>query len=253
MIKLWLVSLLYILVLCKVSKTYAQSEATTAEAPTEMPAQTTAAVAKDVKLDKSILLDEQVEQMNSLFKDMIVVQRKAIVRTGRFLADANFSLDFSDDPYTMYGLGLGAGYAFSESWEAHFVVTPVYHINERPIVKAVQRLKLQGGLQADLLSPVAKLGLEGHLIWVLAYGKDAWGPYAIVRSDTFLKILAGMIFYHGEKSGPKFGAMLGKTFFVSRNFNFRVAVGLASVTTFVNDISQSSLVGLVEPGLYWYF
>ncbi len=250
--------LIFLLTLTVAQLALAQvQQSTPAKIDTATPAKTpTAAAPKadtEFKLDKTILVDEDKEQINSLFKDMIVVQRRAITRENKILADTSFNFDYSDYPRTMYALGLGAGYALSESIEIHGVLHPVYVSNEKPIAQSVRSLQLLDETQAELLAAKPVLGFESHLIWVLAYGKDAWGPFDLVRSDTFMKFLLGAIKYDGGKTGLKFGAMFGKTLFFSRHFNVRLSVGLSSVERYINDQKQSSIVGNLEPALFWYF
>ncbi|MBC7421495.1 MAG: hypothetical protein H7328_12280 [Bdellovibrio sp.] len=47
--------------------------------------------------------NENIDQIDSLFKDMIVVQRRAIQRENSILLDLNLAIDFSDGPLAIYG------------------------------------------------------------------------------------------------------------------------------------------------------
>lgn len=206
---------------------------------------------KKIKINQDILYDDP-KSIDTLFKNMIVVQKKAFERKGKFVFDSHLSFDFSDNPKTMYGASLGVGYAFAESFEFGLSYSPFILSSERSTVKAVRKLTLEDGSRADLIAPDAKSEMGLNLTWAFAYGKDAFGPYSIIRSDTFLKLFATKIQYSEGLDGNRIGMMLGKTFFVSKNFNFRFAAGFARQTSYVNLKSQSTNIGLIEPGLVWF-
>lgn len=205
-----------------------------------------------VNVEKKILYEDDPKNIDSLFKNMIVVQKKAIERKGKFIFDSHLSFDFSDNPKTMYAANIGIGYAITESFEFGLSYAPFIMSSERSTVKAVRSLTLEDGSHADLVSPTAKSEMGLNLTWAFAYGKDAFGPYSIIRSDTFLKIFATKIQYDAGLSGNRMGFMVGKTFFISKFFNFRLAAGFARQTSYINLKSQSTNIGLIEPGLIWF-
>lgn len=207
---------------------------------------------KKITLDQRILLEDDTKGIDTLFKNMIVVQKKAIERKNKFLILSNLSFDFSDYPKTMYSASIGGGYALSENFEFHLAFSPLFMVNERGSVKAVRRLQLEDGSTADLKSPDPKWEAIGSLVWVFAYGKDAFGPYSIIRSDTFLKFSYSKIQYQEGLSGNRLGLFVGKTFFISKYFNFRFAAGFARQTSFINQKSEATTIGLIEPGLVWF-
>ena len=205
-----------------------------------------------VSLDPRILFEDETKGIDSLFKNMIVVQKKAFERKNKFVLLSNLSFDFSDNPKTIYSANFGAGYAVSESLEFCLSYSPLIIANERASARAVRKLVLANNEIASLKSPDPKWQAGGSVLWAFAYGKDAFGPYSIIRSDTFLKFSYTKIQYDGDLSGNCISLLVGKTFFVSKNFNFRFAAGLASQTSFINDKSQATTIGLIEPGLVWF-
>lgn len=207
---------------------------------------------KKVVLDQRILLEDDTKGIDTLFKNMIVVQKKAFERKNKFLLSSNLSFDFSDTPKTMYGASVGAGYAVAESLELHLSITPFFMANERASVKAVRRLQLEDGKTADLQSPDPKWEATGSFVWVFAYGKDAFGPYSIIRSDTFLKLSYSKIQFDENLTGNRISLFVGKTFFISKFLNFRFAAGFARQTSFINQKSEATTIGLIEPGLVWF-
>jgi hypothetical protein len=209
-------------------------------------------VDKKVILDQRIILEDDTKGIDTLFKNMIVVQKKAIERKNKFLLFNNLSFDFSDTPKTMYSASFGAGYALAENLEFHISYSPLFMANERASVKAVRNLQLEDGTTADLLSPDPKWEATGSLLWAFAYGKDAFGPYSIIRSDTFLKLSYTKIQFKEGLAGNRISAFLGKTFFISKYFNFRFSAGFARQTSYINQKSQATSIGLIEPGLVWF-
>lgn len=205
-------------------------------------------------LDGRLKLNQQ-DEVSSVFEGIVAVQRKAKVKSGSFLFNPMFSFDFSDAPYTQYSLQLNAGYAFSESLEVYFAYSPVFIATERNLSKQIR--KVSSGLYTiNAEKPESFLGIEVN--WIPIYGKDSWGPYNIVRSDTFLNFSYGQISY--EKSqGNKVKLALGKTFFFSEHLNFRVQAGPSLVETFSTTNldprikSETITVGLIESGFVFYY
>lgn len=191
-------------------------------------------------------------QIGEIYRDMVVVQRKAKDKAGSWLFNTYGSFDFSDGPTTMYGLNLDLGYALSDFWEVYANYVPAFVAQERDVVKRVQDLVLKDGDVASIKysRPVSQYGLE--LMWAPAYGKDSWGPYSIVRSDTFLKISAGVIQYE-DGTGMRTGLMIGKTFFLSSLFNVRLAAGGSLMEVLIDGEKKGYVVAILETGLVWYF
>ena len=204
-------------------------------------------------VNSEILYFDDPKSIDTLFKNMIVVQKKAIERKNKFVFDTHLSFDFSDNPKTMYTFSLGAGYALSESFEIGLSFSPYIMSQERATVAAVKKLELSNGDQADLAAPDPKWEATGSLLWIFAYGKDAFGAYSIIRSDTFLKLFASKIQYADSSPGNRMGLLVGKTFFISRSFNFRITAGIARHTSSINEKTQITNTGLIEPGFVWFY
>jgi hypothetical protein len=215
---------------------------------TALPSAPRGAVPLDASLEP---VPPSADSISTVFRDMVVVQRKAKEKAKKILFYPYGSFDFSDGPTTMYGLNLDLGYAFSDEFELYAGYVPAFVANQRQIVSEVSSLTLQNGARAQLTyaTPQAQYGLE--LLWAPAYGKDSWGPRHIVRSDTFFKLSAGMVQYSGA-SGGRYGLSLGKTFFLSRLLNFRASAGTSYVQAVVNGSATYYLLGILEFGIVWY-
>jgi hypothetical protein len=73
-----------------------------------------------------------------------------------------------------------------------------------------------------------------------------------VRSDTFVKASYTQIQFDEGLSGSRMGLFVGKTFFISKLFNFRFSAGLARQVSYINQKAVTSNIGLIEPGLVWF-
>lgn len=202
-------------------------------------------------LDHS-LKPQATDEVSSLFENIVAVQKKARVKSGKFLFSPSMSFDFSDSPNTMYGLNLDFGYALGEFWEVYLAVTPTYISNERSLAKKVRDLNL-GSQEANIVAEKAKYSYGIDVNWVPIYGKDSWGPYGIIRSDTFINFGLKQVKYE-VSTGNQFKTMLGKTFFISNYFNLRLQAGASYLETFsVNGKKDGIILGLLEGGVVFYF
>ncbi len=195
------------------------------------------------------------DEVSPIFEGVVAVQRKAKVKKGSFLFAPLFSFDFSDAPYTQYSLQLNAGYAISDFWEVYLAYSPLFIANERNLSKQIKKIDV-GQYSIDAQKPKSFMGFEVN--WLPIYGKDSWGPYSIVRSDTFLHFSYGQIQYSSDV-GNKITFAMGKTFFFSDLLNFRIQAGPSFVETFSRDPNsnvqkkESITIGLIETGVVFYF
>lgn len=192
------------------------------------------------------------DEISDVFRDMGVVQRRAMRKGGRFLLSTYGTLDFSDGPYTNYSLSLNPGYAISDFFEVYAQFSPLYLFQKRSIVDLVSQLYDSNGAQAEIVAarPKYQYGLE--FLWAPLYGKDSMGMSRILRSDTFLKFGISQIKYDTDKGlGIKFG--VGKTFFINRNLGFRFCVNYGSIQTVIDNEKSSKGLLLLEMGANFYF
>lgn len=206
-------------------------------------------------LDQKLKLTSK-DEVSPVFEGIVAVQRKAKVKKGSFLFAPMFSFDFSDAPYTQYSLQLNAGYAISDFWEVYAAYSPAFAANERNLSKQIKKIPPVGSYSIDAQKPKSFTGIE--INWLPIYGKDSWGPYSIVRSDTFLNFSYGQIQYTHDV-GNKIKVAVGKTFFFSDYLNFRIQAGPSSVETFSKtpgtlvEKKETITIGLIETGLVFYF
>lgn len=192
------------------------------------------------------------DDIPELYRNMGVVQRKAFVKSGRFLLDTHFAMDFSDGPYTLYGLEVNPGYAINDYFEIYANIVPLFISNPRSIVGKVEQLKLGNGDQATILFSKPKFQIGGEIVWSPAYGKDSIIGNYIIRSDTFLKFGAALIQYE-DGSGLRFFSGIGKSFFLTSWASYRFAVTGSYTQTILDGQKNFSFIAFLELGAVFYF
>lgn len=196
--------------------------------------------------------EESLDEVAAVYKDMGVLQRPAMSKKGRFLVSSYGSLDFSDGPYSMYGLHVSPGYAISDSFEIYFNFVPLYINSARSIVEKVEGLTLANGQKATILFSKPKMDYGAELLWAPAYGKDSVGSRHVVRSDTFFKVGSSLVQYE-TTSGMKFTFGMGKTFFWPKHFGFRIAAMGYYQQTVLDGSKAFRFYANAEAGVVGYF
>lgn len=211
--------------------------------------------AQEIPLDKGLEPDNQ--EVSNVFRDMGVVQRKAMDKSGKFLISTYGGFDFSDGPYTNYSWNINPGYAFSDFFEIYINIAPAFSVSRRSIVSVVEGLQVVDPVtgkqtHATLVAGDPKLQYGLELLWAPAYGKDSLGITHVIRSDTFFKLGISNINY-GYDSGMKLLIGFGKTFFLNHWLGFRCTVDWDYVQTIINGVKSFDSVSMVEAGFVFYF
>jgi outer membrane beta-barrel protein len=230
--------------------TYTQASAEEAPAPTPNPTPNAPAI---TPLDTSLKTGTD-DDISNVFRDMGVVQRKAMSKRGKFLVSTFGTLDFSDGPYTNYALNINPGYAISDFLEVYVQFSPYYLVQKRSIVDLVGSLTLNTNEQAQITAAKPKYQYGFEVLWAPLYGKDSLGISKIIRSDTFLKVGASKIQYD-TTSGIGMKAGVGKTFFLSKSAGLRFCIdyGLIQSTVGVGSTQKSfKSMFLLEIGANFY-
>lgn len=250
MITYLLYCLMFLLLMLPAERGWAQSAANQQAKPASSQGSS--------NLDRGLEPSNQ-DEISALFQNVIAVQRKAKVKSGKILFSPIFSFDFSDSVYTMYGMNLNLGYAIGEFWEIYFSYVPTFVANERSIAKKVRELPAYGdGSRPAIVAEKAKSAMGIEVNWVPIYGKDSWGPFGIIRSDTFLNLHIGQIKYD-QNTGSRYKMALGKTFFLTPVWNLRVQAGGAMIESFSSADAitppkkENITIGLLEAGVVFYF
>ncbi len=218
------------------------------------------------QLDQRILKDTDRE-FGGVYRDMGVVQRKAMDKGGRFLFSAFGSLDLSDLPWSNLGANTDVGYAISDFFEVYFHWAPLFMNQERNYAKLLQNYECSdpptlckaGAPQADLQR--FRSGIGGTIIWAPSYGKDSLGSQTILRSDTFFKLTYQRSTFQAKESistkkynGNTYSLGVGKTFFLGKSVGIRIVAN--AIYTAVPDLDgelKNFFIGGVELGTVLYF
>jgi outer membrane beta-barrel protein len=192
-----------------------------------------------------------VEEPSKVFKDMGIVQNKAMNKRRRFLFSTFATLDFSDGPYTNYSLNLNPGFALSDFFEIYLSLAPAYLVNKRSIVAEVEKFDLANGEQARISSARPRYNYGVELLWAPLYGKDSLGISRIIRSDTFFKLGVSQIQYDittglGIKTG------IGKTYFLGKSMGLRFCLNYGLIQTVINETKSFKSMMLIESGINFY-
>lgn len=210
-----------------------------------------AATSEEAVLDQSLKPPEPINSVAPIMRDMGVVQRKAMNKSGKILFSNYWSMDFSDGPFTMYGVNFDFGYAISDFWEIYLNTTPFYITQSRSIVNTVQQLTLANGQMATITGSKAQHEFGAELLWMPLYGKDSLGIHTIVRSDTFMKFGVSQISYDSG-TGMKFQVGGGKTFFLGEREGLRITVTGNYTQTVVNSVQAYKMIPVLEAGYILY-
>jgi outer membrane beta-barrel protein len=228
----------------------AASSSTSGESTETPAAESSAGSSNKTPLDASVRIGSD-DEVSNVFRDMGVVQRKAMRKRGRFLVSTYGTLDFSDGPYTNYSLSINPGFAISDFLEVYAQFSPLYIVNKRSIVDLVSGLTLQGGQQATITAARPKYQYGIEVLWAPLYGKDSLGTNTILRSDTFLKFGASQIQYDTTK-GVGFKLGVGKTFFLGKYMGLRFCIDYGYIQSVINEEKSFKGVLLSELGVNFY-
>ncbi|MBS1959444.1 MAG: hypothetical protein JST80_08240 [Bdellovibrionales bacterium] len=171
------------------------------------------------------------EEVSNVFRDMGVVQKRAMPKGERWLVSTYASFDFSDGPYSNYSFHVNPGYAVSDFVEIYLNFVPFHIVSPRSIV---DKLQTQISPPVTVIEAKPKMQFGAEVLWAPLYGKDSMGISRIIRSDTFVKFGASMISFEGGDSGMSFNLGVGKTFFFSKNTGFRFCVDWGYMQQIIN-------------------
>ncbi|MCM2280054.1 MAG: hypothetical protein NDJ89_18430 [Oligoflexia bacterium] len=204
----------------------------------------------ETPLDRG-LRPESSDEIPNVFRDMGVVQRRAMAKGGRFLLSTFGSFDFSDGPFSNYAMNVNPGYAINDFWEIYVSFVPVYFTSPRSIVSYVEQFELVGNKRITLVPSKPLRHIGGELLWAPAYGKDSLGVRNVIRSDTFFKASFAKVTFEGD-TGWRYAVGVGKTYFMSKNFGVRVCVNFGRFQDIINEVKEFRTVTLLETGLMVY-
>ena len=173
-------------------------------------------------------------------------------KSRRILFSPSFSVDFSDGPFSMYGIGAGVGYALSDFWEVYLLANPKFVNKKRSLVQSIEQALSAANQTLAITGGIAQHEYGIQVLWAPLYWKDSFGISRIIRSDTFVRFGASQVQYD-IGAGLKFGLGVGKTYFLGKSAGFRILVEESMLQTFLQGVKEFGLTTFVESGLVFYF
>lgn len=199
------------------------------------------------ELDKG-LAPKTEEEVSNVFREMGVVQKRAMAKSERFLISSYGTLEFSDGPYANYSFHINPGYAISDFFEIYLNFVPFFIRSPRALVDRLRTLTPPVTVTAS--RPQMQFGLEA--LWAPLYGKDSLGISRVIRSDTFIKFGASMTTFEDGQSGLDFKLGAGKTFFVTKSAGFRFCLNWGIGQQIVDQQKSFRNMFLTELGMNFY-
>ncbi len=207
--------------------------------------------AVDNKLDPDQTGFRSDEDVSPIFRNMGVVQKKAMVKSGKILFLPSMALEFSDGPFASYPINADIGVALSDFWEIYGNFSPIFVNSKRSIAKKVEELAPTSGETFSITAELPKMQYGLYFVWAPLYGKDSLGTTSIVRSDTFVRFGASMLKYTSD-TGMRFHLGVGKTFFFAKWLGLRFAVSGNYTQTIVDDVKKFTPQTTIEIGPIFY-
>lgn len=197
-------------------------------------------------IDETLSGADVSNTVSEVYRGMVVVQRKAKAKAGHTLLSIVDANEYSVSPGAVNSVDFGLGYAFSDSFEMYANVAAIFYAQD------VGTLQLENGQTAQWVTAIPKFHYGVEMLWLPAYGKDSWGLHTIVRSDTFFKLAVDRVQFSASSGGWREAIGVGKTFFLSRLLNPRIAVSFGIQDSIVNGAKSTLRIGLIELGGVWY-
>ncbi len=153
------------------------------------------------------------------FREVSVLQRKFLPKTGRFQLHGALGLIANDPFFNTTQVSLRAGYFFLESLGAELTYMNM-QTTQRQVVKDLK--EIQGVTTDNLVTPKSYTGL--NLIYTPFYGKMTYGNKTIIPFDWFFTAGYGTTAAESEAGKENVGTFSGGTgqiFAFSKSFALR--------------------------------
>lgn len=150
------------------------------------------------------------------FKEVSVIQKRFLPKTGRFQFFAGASLITNQPWFFQGGLNLRLGYNFLETLGLELSYSMMSN-SERQVAKEAFD---EHGIKADVIA-YAKNFSGALLQWSPVYGKMSWFNSRIIPFDLYFNIGAGSVDVSSGSSASAFQAGTGQVFAISKAMAFR--------------------------------
>ncbi len=168
--------------------------------------------------NKSTTPDMTYEDVSGLseFKQVSVIQRRYLPRTGRFQAYIGPSMTLNDPWFNVMGASLKLGYNLSETWG----IEGNYSFMSTDKTMALKELSKENNITTENFVYVKSYYTVG-LNWTPLYGKMTWLNEKIVYYDIYFNAAFGGTEIQNGDMQDTFSVSAGQIFSITKAYAFR--------------------------------
>lgn len=183
------------------------------------------------------------------FKQVSVIQKRYLPRTGRFQAYIGPSMTLNDPWFNVIGASIKLGYNFSEAWG----IEGNYSFLSTDDTQALKELKKENNITTDGFVYVKSYYTIGAN-WTPLYGKMTWLNKKIVYYDIYFSLgFGGTEIQTGDKQDT-FNIGAGQIFSISKAYAFRWDVSWNFFEAKQIDSTQGTYNNvIISAGLSFFF
>jgi outer membrane beta-barrel protein len=183
------------------------------------------------------------------FKQVSVIQKRYLPRTGRFQAFVGPSMTLNDPWYNVMGASFKLGYNFTES----LGIEGNYSFMSTDKTQAQKELKQENNITTDSFVYTKSYYLIG-VNWSPFYGKMTWLNKKIVYYDIYLTAGYGATTIQNNQSESTFSVGAGQIFSITKAYAFRWGIDWNFFNAKQIDASQGTYNNvIISAGLSFFF
>ena len=187
----------------------------------------------------------------SEFKDIAVIQKRFLPKTGRFEGFGGLNGILNDKFFVTFGGSLRLAYFFNERWAVEGIGM-AFATGEKSVTKG---LKDRGVITTNFVSPTTYYGLD--VKWTPVYGKMSFVNRKITPFDLYFSAGAGITNTNQGGSEPTIHLGTGQIFAITKAAAFRwdFSWNFYNATSGVAGAKQNSLYNnlLITVGASFFF
>lgn len=200
----------------------------------------------------------QIEKLDELekFKDIAVIQKKYLNKTGRFELWLAGSLALNSQYFNMLGGNLALSYHFNDRWGVELEGVFMTDM-EKSVTEGLR--KDQAITTRDIITPTSYMGL--NLRWSPIYGKMSLREKTINPFEVYFVLGAGLTGTDDGQSAFTIHGGIGQVYPVSKNMSIRWTLVLNNFAANAKGDLKGSIKGqevrsnllYLSAGVSWFF
>ncbi len=173
------------------------------------------------------MIEEDVDDLTSLekIKDIAVIQKKYLDKTGRFEFFGGLNVSLNSQYFNLIGFNLVGSYHFNERWGVELQGMFLSSM-ERSVTEGLRTG--QAITTEDIVTPESYYGL--NLRWSPIYGKMSLREKTINPFEVYFTLGLGLTGTDDSQSVLTIHGGMGQVYPVSKNSTFRWELGLNNFT-----------------------